>query len=193
MTVLDLDDFHAGNHRLDLLDRLRALHGPGFRVTLFAVPSPRGAPPAAASWPTHRAWLRAARAARPWVEYGAHGWHHDHLECAAWGEARAGAVLDELAAAGLFAPVFRAPYWETSPGLYRALAARGWAVADHPRQAAARAAAAPGLRAYLLDGGPGRVHGHVQDVCGNGLAEGFARYAALPGPFRWVSEALGAP
>jgi len=182
MTCLDLDDFCVGNSQLPLLDELKA-RVPDLKVTLFTIPCPTG--PIAMSPLEHAVWLTVVRQSRPWLEFAVHGWRHTFLECRDWSKADALEVLQRAETLAVYARVFKAPYWETSPGLYDAIAERGWVIADHPRNDALRPA---GLRVYHL--GPGRAHGHVQNVCDNGLAEQFAFYASLQGPFKFVSEVM---
>lgn len=192
MTSLDLDDFGVTNHRLDLLDELKR-RVPDLKVTLFTVPNPEGLAQALPSRPddqvsAHVRWLATVKENRPWLEFALHGWDHSYLECRTWDRYRAINVLLWAEATGIFVKGFRAPYWETSRGLYQALLERGWWIGDHDRNDAARPAALP---VYKLDH-PGRVHGHVQDWGSNGLQEMWDTYAALRGPFAFVSEIMGA-
>lgn len=186
MTIFDLDDFRDGNANLELLDRLK-LRVPDLKLTLFTIPCPAGSTAEA-----HAVWLREVRARRPWIEYAVHGWRHTDLECASWTLGQARIYLQRCEKLGIYVKVFRAPYWETSLGLYQAILERDWVIADHPRNAEMRAARPP-LRLYDLEQpGPGevRVHGHIQDTQGNGLAECFEQYAALEPPFRFISEVI---
>ncbi len=180
ITVLDLDDFSVVNHRLDLLDRLKAMK-PDLKITLFSVPAPVGRELEAGV-----EFLREVKAQRPWLEIALHGFRHTYLECRDWDYERALDVLLQAEATAVFVNGFKAPYWQTSDGLYRALEARGWWIADHERNNAKRPSTLP---VYLLDR-PGRVHGHIQNIGTNGLEELWDVYAGLEGPFAWASEVM---
>lgn len=192
-TVFDLDDFSLDNHRLDRLDALRAHHGPGFKVTLFTVPFPARPDPNAQGCFTIAPeaevvdWLRWVKDGRPWLEYALHGWHHLMLEARSWTRSRTVEALRWAEATGLFVRVFRAPHWEVGSGVYDGVMHAGWTLADHPRNQPRRPA---GLRLYLLDE-PRKVHGHIQDIGSNGLAEAWGAYMAMQPPFAFVSEEIG--
>lgn len=169
--IVDLDDFHASNHGLYLLSRLKEAN-PAFKATLFAVP----ALGSAAFWDSIPDWL----------ELAVHGWRHETpVECIDWPrEAMEGVIASKPAA---FVRGFKAPGWQISDGCYEALDEAGWWVADQPYNDDRRPA---GLRVHRLGDGD-HWHGHVQDVCGNGLAECFdvllARVRAADS-FQFISE-----
>lgn len=148
---VDFDDFHESNHRLDLLQQLRTFN-PAFRCTLFAVPA-LGTPGFWQSVPE-------------WCELAVHGWlHPDPHECADWTADR----MRELIAAKppRFVEGFKAPGWQISDGCYQALAEAGWWVADQHYNDQRRPAE---LRVHC-EGDGDHWHGHIQNVCGNGLEE----------------------
>ncbi len=149
--VVDFDDFHAGNHRLDLLQRLHAAN-PRFRCTLFAVPG----------LGTEAFWDQIP----DWCELAVHGWLHPHpRECEGWSYEEA---LDHLLSAPVrFVDGWKSPGWQISDGTYRAVQDLGWWCADHPENNLRRPA---GLRTHVLGQGD-HWHGHIQNVCGNGLEE----------------------
>lgn len=151
--IIDFDDFHETNHRLDLLSELHAAN-PAFRCTLFAVPA-LGTPAFWASVPD-------------WCELVVHGWlHPDPREAENWTYDQAIDVL--LAAPDGFVEGFKAPGWQISDGTYAALAELDWWVADQPYNDGRRP---KGLRVHRLGDGD-HWHGHIQNVCGNGLEETF--------------------
>ncbi len=177
--VVDVDDFHDENAGLELLDRVRG-EVEGFRATLFAVVGR-----------TSRRFLdREWRPRSDWLEIVPHGWLHETpRECERWEDFRCRAYLDTIETswrAKYYERGFKAPGWQISDAMYVELLDRGWWVADQTYNNARRP---PELRAYLLDR-PGRVHFHVQDVCGNGLAKSIDELLALRGPFRFVSEVV---
>lgn len=156
--IFDTDDLHETNHRLDLLQQLKAAN-PQFRLTAFTVPglvSPsflEGLP--------------------DWIEVAAHGWLHgghdcnDPLEAAEWTCDQTLQVIDGLHPR--FVRVWKSPGWQISDGTYEALLLRGWAVADQHYNDHRRP---PGLPVHC-EGDGDHVHTHVQNVCGNGLEETF--------------------
>ena len=73
-----------------------------------------------------------------------------------------------------FVEGFKAPGWQISDGCYQACMEAGWWVADHYENDDRRP---DGLRAHVLDTGD-HWHGHIQNVCGNGLQERFPELLA---------------
>lgn len=160
--IVDFDDFAEDNHHLDLLEQLRRAN-PLFRCTLFAIPG-QGSP---AFW----------RQVPNYCELAVHGWYHpDAYECVDWtADMMRGLIRSKPAD---FTAGFKAPGWQISDGCYEALAEAGWWLADQPYNDDRRPR---GLRVHLLSptassgGDDSHWHGHIQDVCGNGLAETFDR------------------
>jgi hypothetical protein len=102
-----------------------------------------------------------------WCELAVHGWvHPDPYECAEWSYDRMMTLLDEPIL-WWFTRGFKAPGWQISDGCYEALLERGWWVADQPYNDDRRPS---GLRVHRLGDGD-HWHGHIQNVCGNGLEE----------------------
>lgn len=178
--IVDFDDFHHTQHRLDLLHELRDIN-PAFKVTVFAVPG---------IYPDESFWDDLPE----WIECALHGWTHggpdcnDAHEAANWDYERANLVMD--CAPKRFVRGFKAPGWQISDATYQALLDRGWWVADQHLEDGRRP---KGLRTYFYEDGVDRWHGHVQNVCGNGLQETWdqvcAKVAAAT-EFRFCSEAL---
>jgi hypothetical protein len=176
--ICDFDDFHESNHKLERLYQLRDLN-PRFKVTMFAVPA-HG---------TDSFW----ECLPDWIELAQHGWHHggaacpDPREAEAWSYEQAMGYL--LKAPATFVPGFKAPGWQISDGTYQALLELGWWVADQGYNDWRRP---EGLRVHLLDDG-NHWHGHVQDVCGNGIEETWPRLQAAvaqAADFQFVSEVV---
>jgi hypothetical protein len=176
--IVDFDDFHEGNHRLDLLQLLRGAN-PSFVCTMFA-------PPALGS-------VRFWESLPAWIELAVHGWDHggpscgDPREAEGWSYERAMEVL--TGAPSCFVDGFKAPGWQISDGTYEALAGLGWWVADQPYNDGRRPAE---LRVHRLGDGD-HWHGHIQNVCGNGLAETFDRLLGRverATEFQFVSEVV---
>jgi hypothetical protein len=153
-----------------------------FKCTLFAVPASKGP---AGEGPDDAFW-----AAHPdWIELAVHGWTHpDPMECANWTIDDMRSVIDHRPSR--FVKGFKAPGWQISDGCYDALLEAGWWVADQPYNDDRRP---PGLRVHRLNVGPDHWHGHVQNVCGNGLEETWDQVVALvraAPSFEFMSEAV---
>lgn len=173
--VFDWDDFAEDNHRYDLLLELKRQR-PDFRCTLFAVPG----------LGSEKFWSKVP----DWIELAVHGWEHPHpYECAAWSYGRMEALLDHPIVQDFFVKGFKAPGWQISDDCYRVLMDRGYWVGDHPKNDERRP---EGLLSHVW-GGRHHWHGHIQDVCGNGLEETFEavqQLVRLADTFEFVSETV---
>jgi len=150
--TFDFDDFHETNHKLERLHELKALN-PFFRCTVFAVPG-RG---------SEEFWASIPR----WIELAVHGWMHPSpYECSEWTREQMEWLLDQDVVRAHFINGFKAPGWQISDACYEVLADRGWWVADQHLEDGRRPT---GLRTYFYE--DGGWHGHIQDVCGNGIEE----------------------
>jgi hypothetical protein len=99
-------------------------------------------------------------------------------------------LLDEPVVRKHFVNGFKAPGWQISDACYHVLKERGWWVADQHLEDQRRPA---GLRTYFYEDGD-RWHGHIQDVCGNGLQERWGELVdrvKCATEFRFASEATG--
>ena len=97
-------------------------------------------------------------------------------------------LLDEPVVRDCFTRGFKAPGWQISDACYDVLLERGWWVADQHLEDQRRPA---GLRTYFYE--DGNWHGHVQNVCGNGLEERWGEVVERVRAttcFRFASEAL---
>lgn len=152
--------------------RLKELN-PAFKATLFAVPG-LGSD---GFWDSHP----------DWIELAVHGWKHpDPYECADWSYERIVQAIETKP--GRFVEGWKSPGWQISDATYRALLDRGWWVADQHLEDARRP---KGLRTYFYE--DGNWHGHVQNVCGNGLQETWGEVTERVKSathFRFCSEAL---
>lgn len=173
MSVFDWDDHCPSNDALPWMLRLKEIN-PAFKATLFCVPALGDGE----FWDSHPDWL----------ELGMHGWSHpDPREAEHWSYEQSLGVL--LAAPARMRGLWKSPGWLTSPGMYEALLDLDWTIAD---QHLADAVRPDGLSVYLHEDGE-NWHGHVQDVCGNGLAETWGRVCemvAATTEFRFASEAV---
>ncbi len=161
--VFDLDDesdeLSAIPKLLELKERF-----PKLKVTLFAIPSKCSE--------EHLKKLEQY----DWIKVGLHGWLHDTehgraTECNHWTYEEACEKIDmgeaKLKLASNFTKVFRPPGWNINWETYKALAERGYIVADHLSH-----------DLYLEQGGAryttgnlAEVHGHTWECNGNGISE----------------------
>ncbi len=171
--TFDWDDAYTGHDALDRLDQLHAIR-PDFRCTLFAIPG----------LSSHE-WCESLP---EWIELAVHGWLHEtNYECAQWTRTDLARVLDEDICRWHFVEGFKAPGWQISDACYRELADRGYWVADQHLEDGRRP---EGLRTYFYE--DGGWHGHIDNVCGNGIEETWATVVTLvegAEKFRWASEA----
>ena len=170
--TFDFDDFCEASNRLDRLHELKALN-PLFRCTVFAIPG-RG---------SDGFWSSIPR----WIELAVHGWlHPDPYECLHWTRDEITRVLDSEVVRRHFVNGFKAPGWQISDACYEVLRANGWWVADQHLEDARRP---EGLRTYFYE--DGGWHGHITDVCGNGIEETWPtlkEIVAKTTEFRFCSE-----
>lgn len=178
--IVDFDDFCEQDNRLDLLYQLREAN-PLFRCTLFAIPA--------------KGSIEFWYSVPDWCELAVHGWEHpDPYEAAAWTYAETMDVM--LAVPERFAYGFKAPGWQISDGAYAALLELGWWVADHWDNDARRPHGLLTHRITPAAGSgvsPGHWHGHIGNVCGNGIEETFPevlRRVREADSFEWVSECV---
>jgi hypothetical protein len=170
--IFDWDDFYESNARMDLLQELKDQRS-DFRCTVFAVPGLGSA----------EFW----ESVPDWIELAVHGWVHPHpRESENWTYEEMDYFMSMVPPQ--FVQGFKAPGWQISDGSYQWLLDHGWWVADQAYNDTRRPA---GLRVYKLQGDS--WHGHIQDVCGNGLEETFREVKGLvmeASEFKFVSEAL---
>lgn len=169
-TTIDLDDFSLMNNRLDLLWQLKAMR-PDFKMTAFAVPA----------LGTSEFW----ESVPTWIELAVHGWKHPTpRECEEWDYHTMDKYMRRVHPR--FVHGFKAPGWQISDSSYRWLQRHGWWVADQDYNDSRRP---EDLAVYKVTG----WHGHIQDVCGNGLVESWPQVVRIVNTtkeFRFASEML---
>lgn len=174
--VVDFDDWSDEENRLDLLHQLKEIN-PRFKATVFAIPA--------------RCSEQFLLDAPDWLELAVHGWWHPTpREAEHWSYEQANFVFDHCA--DHFAHGFKAPGWQISDDTYRVAMERGWWVADHWDNDARRPS---GLLTHRISPDYRETsdhwHGHIPDVCGNGIAETFDELSARvyrAESFEFVSE-----
>ncbi len=161
--IVDFDDFTEADNRLDLLRELKKIN-PRFKCTVFAIPA----------LGSEDFW----KSLPDWIELAVHGWRHPHpREAENWTYSEACFVLAYCQ--DIFAHGFKAPGWQISDGTYHAAMNMGWWVADHWENDVKRPSGLLTHRIspdYRTEGD--HWHGHIPDVCGNGIAETFDELSA---------------
>lgn len=178
--LMDFDDYcDATAAKLDYLYRLKEKM-PGLKVTLFAIPMKC----------SDTTILRVKQ--HDWITLGMHGWRHTLSECWSWTSEEAVAKMQLAANMGIDGRVFRAPGWVIDAQTYYAAADLGWVVADHKDYRVTGSKA----RTYTYNepmAAPKwtRVHGHLPNVCDNGIEEAFDSFL-LPAAseFMFIEEAI---
>lgn len=142
--VLDLDDFCEENNQLNYLEALKT-EIPQIKINLFTIPG-------RCSYNFLKwAWNQ------DWFDLIPHGfWHNTSRECENWTYQYSLEYLVQMEDMG-FTRGFKAPGWQISDGMYRALKNQNWWVAD---QIYNRERRPLGLRVYELDS-PNKIHGHI--------------------------------
>jgi len=168
--ILDFDDLCDTNDPYDALVKLHE-RDPGFKVTLFAIPT-RCSPELLAKY----------AAISDWCQLAVHGWRHARHECLGWTSEETKDKLDRaLAIYPGFVRLFKAPNWEIDNETYAGCKAAGFAVADHIRNIEIL----PSQPHYiynlrLRDDIYTRLHGHIQPWAGTGLTENADGFGINP-------------
>jgi hypothetical protein len=156
---LDFDDFGEFNNRLDWLWTLKN-HFPNFKVNLFTIPT------------NYNGKFTVYIKSLNWIQVCVHG--NEHINNEDVGE-------DWLKTfQGYFASVYRAPFWQLSDVMYERLKKLGYKIMVHPDDLR------EGIKYnWNLKDSPPPLdilygHGHIQDVCENGLVEAFENIMKLP-------------
>lgn len=146
---------------MDLLLELKAAN-PLFRMTAFCVQG-RGSDEYWDSLPD-------------WIELAGHGHvHSSPREAETWTYEQTMEVL--LAKPQAFKKGWKSPGWQVSDGTYMALMDMDFWIADHWGNNYRRP---EGIMAHVISeaagagADPEHLHLHVDDVCGNGIAESFS-------------------
>jgi hypothetical protein len=182
--VMDFDDLCDTNDHLPTLLMLKQ-RDPGFKVTLFAIPTRCGA----------ELFAKYAKHA-DWIQLGIHGWRHARHECLAWTSEETAEKLTLARKMHPFAPIFKAPNWEFCDEVYKGCKEAGFGVADHIRNIVILP---DGLPHYiynlkLRNDHLRRLHGHLQNWNGTGLEEAHELWTSPPvgSTYLFVTEALTA-
>jgi len=202
--ALEFDDFSPRNTNFGILESLQE-HYPGFKVSLFTVVwNVMGVSEQTPI--TDEKFLPFVKAIKesPWIEILVHGFAHLPLEFANlnYEDAKKRIMVAEkmFQNRGIeYKKIFKAPMWTISPEAEQAAVDLGFRVVHDgyyhwnlnsedvrlPNGELVNFREVP--KDQLIIG-----HGHIQDVCGNGLQEVFPMLMKLPvdTEFLFISEAL---
>ena len=158
---MDFDDFSEYNNRLDWLWLLEK-EFVNFKVNLFTIPEKSGSK-----------FLEYIHTL-PWIQLCVHGWFHKNNE-------EVGPKHLEICTKGLgFSKVYRAPFWQLSDTMYKRLTKLGYKIMIHPNDPR------EGIKYNwnIKDSPPNLpflyAHGHIKNVCSNGIEEAFSNIIKLP-------------
>lgn len=194
--ALEADDFGPLNHRLDVLRKLRDRY-PDFKITMFTVPwdirfnTEGGGTPI--SKPEYSEWVNIVRhgVEDGWLEIAVHGLTHAPREFEGMDAKQAGARITfaEKFFEDVKIPyvkIFKAPQWLLSAEAKEVIEGCGYKVVEDGY-----------YNWNIKDEFPVELdtiigHGHVQDVCGNGLDESLFRLVQIPSEykFKFISEVI---
>lgn len=174
--LVDADDFCDENNDLATILRLKK-SVPNLKLNLFTIPGK-----------CSMTFLEDMRRV-DWIQMIPHGHiHSTSRECQNWSYDVANYHLKSLEKEGWIRG-WRSPGWQTSAGLYYALADRGWWVAAQEYD---RERIPNGLRTYYLDA-PYKIHGHIGHYGvgahnNNALEYIFDEIASLQGEFGFIDD-----
>lgn len=157
---LDFDDFGEQNNRLDWLWMLKK-EFPNFKVNLFSIP-----------WENRNPIWREYIKSLNWIQLCVHGFYHKNNEDVS----QANLIAYGIA----FSKVYRAPFWQLSDIMYNKLTKLEYKIMLHPDDPREGIKFNWNIKDSPLDLPILYGHGHIQDVCQNGLAESFQNIIKLP-------------
>lgn len=171
--TIDADDFMEQSNGLHILFRIKA-RNPDFKINLFTILGR-----------CSDNFIELIRGI-DWIDMIPHGWMHDTpRECENWTYEQGIEYLDKVERHRL-TKGFKAPGWQISDGMYKALLDREYWVADQIYNNERRP---KGLKAYLLDNN-NKIHCHIPEVCGNGLLTTEEQLTNLKGEFKFIKEII---
>lgn len=185
--VLDLDDFYSCNHQFAKLDKLND-HFDNFKVTVFSI---------ATCMPED--WVKFDVFPRKYLNMAIHGYYHTFWECHNWDKITALRSITD-AEESWTVKGFKAPFWIDSRGTLEACKHLDYWMALNVEEPP-YSRVPDGLKIYIHDYDIAHIpttwdkeylklHGHIQNVCGNGIDECFDNLIKLPKDteFVWIDD-----
>lgn len=189
--AIDFDDFSPKNTNFSLLEKLRE-HYPDFKVTMFAVAwDIRFGDTTPITQPQWYPYVKAVKESSDWLTIAIHGLTHAPMEFAevsykeAWERITVAEKMHQNRGIK-YTKIFKAPQWEISPEGEKAARDLGFTVLHDHYYNWNLADEMPKDKGLLI------AHGHVQNVCGNGIEESMDKLMALPEDVEFITleEAL---
>jgi hypothetical protein len=169
--VVDADDLMEDSNGLHILYSIKA-KVPNFKITLFTILGK-----------CSDNFIEEIKKI-DWIDMVPHGWMHEtSRECEHWTYEESIEYLNKIEKYNL-TKGFKAPGWQISDGMYKALLEKGYWVADQIYNNERRP---KGLRAYLIDS-DNKIHCHIPEVCGNGLLHMKPIIVSLKGNFKFIKD-----
>ena len=141
MYYLDADDFSEENQGWDYLAKIKE-EVPNFKISMFTILGQ-----------CSDEWVEEMKE-YDWIDMIPHGWMHETpLKCQKWTYERSKQYLGSIEHLGLTRG-FKAPGWQISDGMYKALLEEEYWVADQPYNNDRRP---KDLKVYILDS-PEKMH-----------------------------------
>lgn len=193
--ILEFDDFSPKNSCLGLLEDLKD-HYKDFKVTLFTVPwEIRWGEPTPITMEKFLPFCEAVKRSSDWMEIALHGLTHlqGEFKDLTYEEAYKRILVGEkmfINRGITYTKIFKAPHWQLSPGSERAAMALGWKVVKDHYYSWNLKDEMP----KFADDATVIAHGHIQNVCDNGLEDSMPKLMSLPKntKFMFLSEVLKA-
>jgi len=175
--IVDADDFCEDNHGLQDLMFIKS-QIPNFKITLFTIPGR-----------CSKKFLNKIKKL-DWIDMVPHGWlHPDSYECLEWTYEQSKEYLKKIKPLGL-TKGFKAPGWQISDGMYKALKEEGYWVADQEYNNHRR----PKMPHYNLeDYSHYRKHYHIGHLGGhnnNAIRDRIQEILSLEGEFGFIKDSL---
>lgn len=173
--VVDADDFCENNHGLQDLMFIKG-QVPNFKITLFTIPGL-----------CSKKFINKIKKL-DWIDMVPHGWlHPDPYECLNWTYEESKAYLEKIEPLGL-TKGFKAPGWQISDGMYKALKEKGYWVADQYYNDHRR----PKMHHYNLEHESYyRKHYHIGHLGGqnaNAIRDRIQELTSLEGEFTFIKD-----
>ena len=170
---IDADDFHEGNHKLDLLERLH--DNTGMVFNLFTIPGL-----------CSQHFIREVKKI-PWIDMIPHGLHHPNSrECQFWTYPLCVEYIDNLESLRI-THGFKAPGWQISDGMYKALKERHYWVADQHYNDHRRP---EGLKVFYCNPDHHFHIGHTGGHNPNEIELHIDRLLSMRGEFKFIKDII---
>jgi len=171
--IVDADDFCESNDGMNALMFIKG-HLPNFKINLFTIPGL-----------CSQEFLDKIKKL-DWIDMIPHGLvHTTPRECEKWTYDESMTYLDVIEPLGL-EKGFKAPGWQISDGMYKALLERGYWVADKDYNDKRR----PKMKSYLIDD-RNKLHFHIGHMGGhntNEISEFANEIIKLNGSFKFIKD-----